>query len=129
MDTLKKAMLVALKKHLGRVSYACDQVNIARSTHYMWLKDDPEYAQAVEDVKERAIDFVESKLMERVNGVTVTKGTNEDGEPIVYEVPPSDTAIIFYLKTIGKKRGYVERQEITGAEGAAPIQIVISDQV
>jgi len=50
----------------------------------------------VED--ERATDRAEIKLMEAI----------EDGEI---------AAIIFRLKTKGKKRGYVERQELTGAGG------------
>ena len=123
MDAIKKAMLTALKENYGRVTRSCEAVDIARQTHYNWLKDDPEYKEAVEAIDEAAIDHVESKLFERIDGVTVSKGVNEVGEAIVYDVPPSDTAIIFYLKTKGKKRGYIERQEITGADGPVVIKI------
>ena len=110
MDTIKKAMVEALKSSFGIVSTAASNVGISRQTHYNWIKDDPEYSEQVDEINEASIDFAESKLREKINGVTI--GKIQDGELVTYEQPPSDTAIIFYLKTKAKKRGYVERQEV-----------------
>jgi hypothetical protein len=37
------------------------------------------------------------------------------------------SAIIFFLKTQGKSRGYVERQEISGADGTKLFEVTIVD--
>lgn len=92
-DRQKKAMIDAMHKNLGVVTTACKIVGIGRNTHYEWLKKDPEYKQSIEESGEIALDFAESQLHKRIQA-------------------GSDTAIIFFLKTQGKKRGYVERQEI-----------------
>lgn len=99
-------MLVALHECLGNVSEACAKVGVGRTTHYGWLQEDAEYKQQVEDISEAEIDFAESKLRERIEGVKVQKGDTS------YLLPPDPACIIFYLKTKGKKRGYVERQEL-----------------
>lgn len=89
----KKVLLEALEKSLGIVTTACKAVNLDRVTHYRYLNDDPEYAQAVKDIENVALDFAESKLHKQID-----KGDT--------------TACIFYLKTKGKQRGYVEKQEV-----------------
>jgi hypothetical protein len=89
----KKAMLDALEKSLGVVTAACKSVGIGRTTHYLWMDTDPEYKKAVNDISDVAIDFAESQLHKQI----------KDG---------NSTATIFFLKTKGKSRGYVERQEI-----------------
>lgn len=91
-------MIKALEKSLGIVTTAAKQVGIDRSTHYKWLESDPDYKSAVESIADIALDFAESKLHKSI----------ESG---------SDTATIFYLKTKGKKRGYVERQEVEQSGG------------
>ena len=93
MDIQKRAMIEALEKSLGIVTTACKSVGIARSTHYLWTSTDEEYKQAVEDIGDLALDFVESQLHKQI----------QKGEV---------TSTIFYLKTKGKKRGFVEKQEI-----------------
>lgn len=96
-DTKKKAFLQALEKNLGIVSNTAKGIGIHRSTYYDWRRTDPDFEKASDDIQEVALDFVESKLLKRISD-------------------ESDTAIIFYLKTKGKNRGYVERTEIQTTE-------------
>ena len=89
----KLAMLEALEQSLGVVTTAAKLVGINRDTHYRWLEEDEDYADAVKDIQESAIDFAESSLHQQIKNKI-----------------PSST--IFYLKTKGKHRGYVEKQQI-----------------
>jgi hypothetical protein len=107
MDNNKKRFLEILKQSRGIISSACESVDMSRQTYYNWLAADPDFAVAVDEVQESMIDFVESKLMQKINGIECMTDKGD-----VYELPPSDTAIIFFLKTKGKKRGYVEKSEI-----------------
>ena len=116
IDT-KKAILNALELYHGIVTDACGSIGLARSTFYDWLKTDLVFKAQVDEIQDVALDFVESKLFQKINGVATAGKSGEDGELLVYDLPPSDTAIIFYLKTRGKKRGYIERTELTGADG------------
>jgi hypothetical protein len=97
-DITKKAMIEALEKSLGIVTSACKSVDISRETHYRWLREDADYKAAVDSIGELTIDFVESQLHKQI----------KEG---------NSTATIFFLKTKGKKRGYVERQEIDAVGG------------
>jgi len=99
--TLKKAMLEALEKTLGIVSTAANIVGITRKTHYDWLNKDPEYAKSVSELENLALDYAESKLFKNIE-------------------KEKEASVFFYLKTKGKKRGYIERQEILH-QGAMPV--------
>ena len=99
----KKAMISALEKSLGVVTTACKNVGIGRTQFYYWLKDDKEFAKAVKDIENIALDFAESQLHQQIQG-------------------GNTSATIFYLKTKGRNRGYVERQEIAGVKDQ-PVEI------
>ena len=88
----KTQLLDALEKSLGVVTSACKATKIDRTTFYRWMIDDPEFKSAVNELADVALDFGETQLFKQIqNGV------------------PSST--IFFLKTKGKKRGYIERTE------------------
>ncbi len=93
MIPLQINLLAALEKSMGVVSTACAALGISRTNHYKWIKEDAVYKQRYEELRDVALDYAESKLYEMI-------GKN------------NTAATIFYLKTKGKDRGYVERQEV-----------------
>lgn len=105
-DEKKQALLEALTASLGIVTTACRKANVARTSHYRWMENDPEYAEQVRDIQEQAIDFVESHLHQRI----------AEGNP---------ACTIFYMKTKGKNRGYVERQEIEHTDNSLKVEVEI----
>jgi hypothetical protein len=85
-------MIEALEASLGVVTTACQTVGIARSTHYEWYQSDEEYKRQVDGIQDIALDFAETQLHSNIR-----KGDT--------------TSTIFFLKTKGKKRGYIEKTE------------------
>ncbi|MCM1503388.1 MAG: phBC6A51 family helix-turn-helix protein [Bacteroidales bacterium] len=103
----KAEFLAALEKNLGNVTLSARACGIDRTSVYRWKNEDADFAAAVAAIDEVAIDFVESKLMKQIS----------DNDTV---------AIIFYLKTRGKKRGYVEKQQVE-AVGRTQIQVQVSN--
>lgn len=77
---------------LCNISVTCEKVGISRRNFYYWKEKNEKFRQAIEDAEEENIDMAETKLKTAI--------LNNDM-----------TAIIFFLKTKGKKRGYVEQIE------------------
>ena len=103
----KESILKSLEKSLGVVTMACKSADVPRSTYYKWLNEDEEFAKAVKDIENIALDFGESQLHKQIG----------DG---------NTSATIFFLKTKGKKRGYIERSELDLTSGDEPIKINVN---
>ena len=107
-DITKEAFIIAYKENFGNITISCEAAGVSRSSYNVWIKNDPEFARKLAEIEpeEIMLDFGEHKLMERIS-----KG---------------DTlATMFLLKTKGKRRGYIERQEVAH-EGDVVKQITVN---
>ncbi|MBE6244251.1 MAG: hypothetical protein E7108_01850 [Bacteroidales bacterium] len=76
----------------GNITATCTALGITRKTFYSWKRKFAKLSEAIDDIDESKLDFAESKLMEHIDSGDVT-------------------SLIFFLKTKGKSRGYVEKVE------------------
>lgn len=88
----KKFIEIYAGPGLCNISATCEKVGMSRRNFYYWKENNEKFREAIEDAEESNIDMAESKLKQAI--------LNNDM-----------TAIIFFLKTKGKKRGYVEQIE------------------
>lgn len=98
-------MVSALTRSRGMVTIAAQLLGCNRQTIYNTAKQYPEVKDAIDGQRELGLDTAELKLLEAIN-----KG--------------QAWAICFYLKTQGKKRGYIEKTDI-GLEAQTLEELVL----
>lgn len=98
MRLSNQQIIDALRDVNGMVYLAARKLGCAPNTIYNRMAKSDNIKAAVEDYRGELIDLSEQKLRQAVL----------NGEP---------WAVALVLKTLGKKRGYVERTEITGEDG------------
>ena len=91
--TTKQKLLKALEEEHGVVTAACKRAGLSRGAYYKIWNADEKFRQQCDDIQESAVDFVESQLFKQI----------EEG---------NITGQIFYLKTKGKHRGYIEKTQV-----------------
>jgi len=95
---------LALRQASGNISQVARDLNVSRSIVNQRVHNNKKLQKILEDAREELVDIAENALKTKINQGDVA-------------------AIIFTLKTQGKRRGYVERQEITNTE---PVEIVVT---
>ena len=93
-----KMMLKAIPNSGGILSHIAKKCGVSRVNLYNFLERNPKYREIIEQERESIIDMAESSLFLQAK-----------------EKQPWATK--FILATIGKKRGYVEKQEMEYSGG------------
>lgn len=99
----KKAIIEAIKDSGGIMSTIARRLGVTWHTADTWVKQYDETKQALQDEREAILDLAESTLFKNIKD-----GNSQDAK--------------WLLSTMGKNRGYNERQEITGVDGG-PIDV------
>lgn len=89
----KAELLEELRKSMGIISVAVKNAKLTRQTFRNYMNEDPEFAEAYNDIKESTKDYAESALIKNIS-----KG--------------KETSIFYYLNSQAKDRGYGERKEL-----------------
>ena len=82
----------AILKANGLISVAAKILNCDNKTIYNYIDKYPTLKDTLQEARNKTLDLAENKLFELIN-------------------EKDKTAIIFFLKTIGRGRGYIERFE------------------
>jgi DNA-binding transcriptional MerR regulator len=96
-------MIKALEESKGLIAPAARALGCSRDTIRSYLEEYAEVAQAIKDQREAVTDMAEHALYQAI-------------------LDREAWAVCFYLKCIGKNRGYVERAEVSGP-GGRPVEI------
>ena len=101
-------MITAIQDSNGILAVAARKLGCTRQTVHNYVNKFATVKAAYHDARENNIDYVEGQLMTAIKNGSVP-------------------AIMFFLKTVGKHRGYVERQELAGVKNEPLVVEYVND--
>ena len=111
MNKLSRSKVIeSMKDSFGNQSVMARRCNVDRAAITIFLNKNPDIREMIEHEKEKLIDVAELGLVNKIN----------EG---------SDRAIEFFLKTKGKKRGYVEKSEVESLNTNVNVEVETDKQL
>ena len=108
MTITKPELIEILKLKAFHITKAYEAANISRRVYYKWINEDEQFKQDVADAKESLKDRAEDTLQALMHGIPIL---DTDGKLKGWKQRPDTAALIFYLKTQCKDRGYIEKEQ------------------
>lgn len=120
----KREVFLAVYRKLGNISAAARRARVARSEHYRWLRETPDYGAQFEDAREEAIERLEEEAHRRAYA-GVLKPLMYRGRVAKLVREYSDVLLIFLLKAARPEK-YRDNYHVEHAgEGGGPVRATI----
>lgn len=100
-----KEVIAALRKHNGHIFLTARALRINYTSVRGYIQRYPEVKEAFQAIRGEMVDTAENKLRDAI----------DNGE---------QWAVLFVLRTLGKDRGYVEREAPGAADGAPAAHVI-----
>ena len=93
INSKKNRILKLLSENLGIITPVLKKVKVSYTTYKKWITEDDDFKNSIDEIESEQFDFVENVLFENI----------KSGDR---------TSVIFYLKSRGGSRRYVDKQVI-----------------
>ena len=104
MRVTQKQIMLSLQKNGGFITQTAKDIGVTYQAVWLRINRNEKLKAAYDEIREGYLDFAESKLIAQVREGNIA-------------------AICFFLKCQGKRRGYVEKQELQ-IDGTLNVKVV-----
>ena len=109
----------------GNLTSIAEAIGVTRRAVELWLEKDEKFKQIKVQFDESMLDLCETQTYNLIKGIPrIIKNAKGDDVFDGWNQEPDRTLMIFMLKTKGKHRGWVERQEIMNMDNNGFLDIL-----
>ncbi len=113
-------------RRVGRVDLACSAAGVDRTSHYVWLKNDPEYRKSFDEAREEVSGLLEDEAVRRAYHGTVKPMSI--GGKMVMVTEFNDQLLMFLLKCRNPKVFGDRREDTVYIDGQLSVAEIIRNR-